>query len=245
MNTSSRGSTTSRRWPRALRAVVVMMIAATGMLASPMAAHAAGTIQLSDDGVTFGSVYPGVLFDGIATIVPGDTQTEVFYVQNTGPTDGYLRLTLRNVAGDPILQSSLTVSASVPSHVGSDIVVSSADPCWVLNERIFLAAGSTVTVTASLAFDPASGNPTQTASTNFDIGVNLSDTALALPPTECGGSDATVPGTVPQPVELSYTGSEVPIVFIGGVAFVMGVGLFLIVSASRRKREKHDETRSA
>lgn len=244
MNSPSNAGITSRRWARVVRAVVVMVMAAAGVLATPMPAHAAGTIQLSDDGVTFSSAYPGVLFDGIATIVPGDTQTEVFYVRNTGPDDGYLRLTLRNVAGDPVFQSSLTVSASVPSRAGSAVAASSANPCWVLNEGVFLAAGTTVAVTTALTFGPSSGNLTRGAIANFDIGVNLNDTAVVLLPTECGGSGATVPGTVPRPGGLSTTGAEVPIMLIGVTAFATGVGLFLIVAARRRRREKHDDARS-
>lgn len=209
-------------------------------LLAPSAALAAGAILLSSDGVSFAPTYSGVLFNGIAKFVPGDTQSEVFYVRNGGPDDGYLRLTLRDVTGSPVLINGLSVSTSVPGGPGADVELSKSQPCWVLNEGIFVAAGATVAVTASLTFDPASGNTTQNGSANFNLGVNLTDTAVVLPPTNCGGSGPLVPGTLDSggstTGELSYTGTEVPVMLISVAAFVIGVGLYLVVAARRRKR---------
>ncbi len=211
---------------------------------SPMAAHAAGTIQVSDDGVTWGAAYPGVLFDGIAKIVPGDTQSETFYLRNSGPDDGYLRITARDVSGTAVLLQNLSAAASVPAKPGSPVNLSVVAPCWVLNEGIFLAAGSTVAVTANLNFDFSATNITQDATATFNIGVSLTDTAVALPPTDCGGSVTVIPGTVPQPGALGSTGAEVPVMLISVTAFIVGAGLFLIVAARRRKREHDGKARS-
>lgn len=231
--------------PRAgrFRWVTLVTLVTVGLMAllPAQAAAAAGAIQVSDDGVTFGTVYPGVLFDGVATIVPGDTQTEVFYVRNTGPDDGYLRITLRDVAGNPVLLQNLSVSADVASQPGVAASLVQGAPCWVLNEGILLPAGTTIAVTADLTFDFAAGNITQVAIATFDVGLSLTDTAVVLAPTDCGGASTVLSGTVPKLGELSHTGGEVPVMLISVTAFIVGAGLFLILAARRRKRE-HDDT---
>lgn len=233
-----RASTLRRTTARASAVILVFVLASLG-LAAP--AHAAEVIQVSDDGVTFGPTYPGVLFSGIAKIVPGDTQSQVFYVRNDGPDDGYLRITLRNVTGEPTFAAALDVATSSPGHTGAPATLAKASPCWVLNEGIFLAARSTLTVTATLGFASSSGNPTQSALANFEVNVSLTDTAVALPPTDCGGSGTVIPGVVPRPGALSYTGSDVPVMLIIVTAFIMGAGLFLVVAARRRKRESDEK----
>jgi hypothetical protein len=217
-------------------------------------AQAAGTIQISDDGVTYGAAYPGVLFDGIANFAPGDSQTEVFYLRNTGPDAGFVRIIVYDAAGDPALLSSLSIRASVPAQPGSVVVVSSAAPCWVLNEGIFLAAGATLSVTATLTLDVGAGNPTQKSVANFGVGVSLTDTAIALAPSECEYSGIAIVILPPDPEEkpetgaatgsgvLTNSGSDLPIMLISVTAFIMGVGLFFVVAAWRRRREDDAET---
>ena len=203
------------------------------------AAVATGTIQLSNNGVTFGPTYPGVLFDGIAHFVPGDTQPQVFYLRNDGPDSGYLRITLRDATGTPALIQGLSISGSVPGKPGAAVGLIQGAPCWVLNEGILVSAGSTIAVTAKLSFDPAAENTTQSSAANFNLGVSLTDTAVALPPTDCGGASTVIPGVVPKPGALSHTGTEVPVMLISVTAFITGAGLFLVVAARRRKKE-HD-----
>lgn len=240
--------TFSQRWERAFGSIQMkffsILVIATLVVLPAGAASAAGSIQLSKDGITFGPAYPGVLFDGIAKIVPGDRQSEVFYLRNGGPDSGYLRITLRNVTGMPVLIDGLSVSASVPAQSGAPVDLNKGQPCWVLNEGIFVAAGSTVAVTTELNFDPASGNSTQNATANFDLGVSLTDTAVVLAPTDCGGASTIIPGTVPKIGALSYTGAEVPVMLISVMAFITGVGLYLVVAARRRKRETHVKERN-
>ncbi len=247
MTSSGAGSpplTPSRRLRRfAVIGIVLLVGAVTSSIFSVPAAAAAGSILLSDDGVTFGTNYPGVLFDGIANTVPGDVQTGVIYLRNTGRDDGYVRLTLRNVKGDAVFLSALTVSASVPSRPGSTIGLLRANPCRVLNEGILLPAGATTLVTADLEFERSSGNLTQNTMADFDIGVNLSDTAVPLPPTECGGSDINIPGTTPHP-DLPSTGTEVPVMIVSVTAFIIGVGAFLVMAARRSTRRDDGEEAS-
>lgn len=222
----------------------ILMIALTTMVPA-QSANAASSILISDDGVTFSTTYPGVLFDDIVHVVPGDTQTAVFYLRNTGPDDGYVRLTVRDVTGDSVLLKALTLSAGPPARPGSEIQLSKAEPCWVLNEAIPLPSGATTRITTQLKFTAPAGNATQNSVADFDLGVQLSDAAVPLPPTECGGSDIDVPGALPAPYpdadDLPPTGGEVPIGLISVMAFLIGVGAFLIVATRRRKNREHGE----
>ena len=130
----------------------------------------------------------------------------------------------------------------MPTQAGSVVVLSSAVPCWVLNEGIFLAAGATVAVNSVLTFNSAAGNPTQNATAAFEIGVNLTDTAVSLPPTECGGAGISIPAASPRVGVLTNSGSDLPIMLISVTAFILGVGLFFVVAAWRRRREDDAET---
>lgn len=219
----------------------ILLMAAMAVLPAE-SARAASTILVSDDGVTFATTYPGVLFDDIANVVPGDTQTAVFYLRNTGPDDGYVRLTLRDAMGDAVLLNALTVSAGPSARPGPDIRLSKAVSCWVLNEGILLPSGATTRITTQLSFSGAAGNAAQNLVADFDLGVTLSDAAVPLPPTECGGADIDIPGTFPDPDDdLPPTGTDVPVALICVMAFLIGAGVFLIVAARRRKGRRDGE----
>lgn len=166
--------------------------------ASP--AQAADEVLVSPNGVTFSSMYPGILFDGIAHYVPGDTDQETFYVRNGGTTPGHLRVTLTDtVASDTDFADAFTVSTSTVNRAGSSVTLLSASPCWVLLEGVVLGVGETVAVTTAIALGDLHGLAGQGATADFSIGVALYGAAVSLPPTHCGAINITVPGTPQSP----------------------------------------------
>jgi hypothetical protein len=194
-------------------------VALTALLAAAMTigvaapAHAADEVLVSPDGVSFSNSYPGSLFGSIAMLVPGDSDQETFYVRNGGSEPGHLRITLKDVvAADADFADALTVSASTVDQAGPAATTLSADPCWVLLQGVTLGVGQTVAVTTELKLGDLHGLAGQGATASFAIGVALSSAADALPPTHCGYSDTTVPGTpaasTPQP-GASADGAEV------------------------------------
>jgi hypothetical protein len=163
-------------------------------------AYAADEVQLSPDGTSFSSTYPGTLFGNIARYVPGDTDQETFFVRNGGPTPGHLRVTLTDtMSSDTDFADAFTVSASTVNQPGSTASLLSASPCWVLLEGVVLGVGETVAVTTDVALGDLHGLAGQGASAEFSIGVALYGSAVSLPPTHCGAVNVTVPGTTQPP----------------------------------------------
>ncbi|HEU4808286.1 MAG TPA: hypothetical protein VFT01_08490 [Homoserinimonas sp.] len=183
-------------------------LAAVGLAAGLIAmagltsAHAAaGAVEVSPDGITYGSSYPGTLFDSIGHLVPGDSEQETFYLRNAGTEAGFLRITLTDVvAADADFADALTVSASTVDQAGIAATVSQAQPCWVLHEGQKVMPGETVPVTTELALANLDGTAGQGATAGLSFEVTLSSAAAQLPPTSCGRPGITVPVTpAPRP----------------------------------------------
>jgi hypothetical protein len=203
-------------------------------------ALAATGIQVSADGVTYAASLPDGLFQQIEISVPGDSQDAEFWIRNDGPVAAHLRVLVASVSvSDPVLADALTVSASTAAHPGPTVTLSSAQPCHVLTEGDLLQPGDTVHVTARLALGDLDGLDGQGGTASFALRVHLTDSSVPLPPTECGTNATDIPaaggdGDIP----LAYTGAEVPLPFIIGAASLLGVGLFLLVAAKRRRRDE-------
>ena len=188
----------------ATAALLTLVIGAT----PASAATGVGVVELSDDGVNFASSYPGAVFDSIAWLTPGDSQTETIYVRNTGSAAGYLRITMRDVSfSDTHYADALTVTTSTPSNAGAAQAISGASPCLVTNEGVLVAAGQTVPVTASLNLGDLTGTQGQGATASLSLRFTLSDaTPGSLPATHCGNTGTTIPLTPTTPGSGSSSG---------------------------------------
>lgn len=169
---------------------IAVAAALLGLLGSTPASAAAGvgTIELSDDGITFADSYPGSLFDSIALLVPGDSQSETIYVHNGGTAAGYLRITLADVTySDRAYADALRVTTSTPDNTGTAHAISSANPCQVTSEGILVQPGAIVPVNTQLTLGNLNGSDGQSATASLTLRLTLTDTALgSLPPTSCG-----------------------------------------------------------
>jgi hypothetical protein len=235
--------TTVRR-PRISRtvsaAVAAVSVAAFVLGGAVSPAAAASGIEFSRDGVTFTSSLSGSLLDAITVSVPGDRQSAELYIRNAGSVAGFLRVSLADVVvSDPVLADSLTVTAGTSSIPGSPARLSDARPCYVLTEGDLVAPGGVVKVDADLVLGDLNGRDGQGGSATFSFDVSLSDAVVgSLPPTACN-SGTTIPvsgggGTIP----LAMTGAEPPLGLIIGAASILGVGLFLVIAARRRRETR-------
>lgn len=173
-------------------------VAVLSLVLGATPAHAAtgvGVVELSEDGLSFARTYPGAVFDSIALLSPGDSQSETIYVRNTGTAAGYLRITMQDVSySDPDYADALTVTTSMPSNAGSPHSISGASPCLVTNEGVTIAAGQTVPVTATLDLGDLNGTQGQGATASISLRFTLSDTTPGtLAATQCANSGPTVP----------------------------------------------------
>ncbi|MBH0053249.1 hypothetical protein I6E74_03585 [Salinibacterium sp. SWN139] len=189
----------------ATAALLSLMLGAT----PASAATGVGVIELSDDGVSFARTYPGAIFDSIALLSPGDSQTETVYVRNTGTVAGYLRITMQDVSySDTNYADALTVTTSTPNNAGSPQSISGASPCLVTNEGVTIAAGQTVPVTATLDLGDLTGSQGQGATASVSLRFTLSDTTPGtLPATQCTNSGSTVPLVPAVPGTTTGTGT--------------------------------------
>jgi hypothetical protein len=166
---------------------------ALSALAPSTPAHAAGSIGISDDGVTYGSAFPGTLFDETWVLVPLDSESESFYVRNDTSEPAFLRITLRDVSySDPAYGAALTVSASTLTAIGSPRALSAATPCAILVEGQTVQPGEVVPITAVLELGDLTGSAGQNATADFTMRVELHDTSTgALPAAACSTPTGT------------------------------------------------------
>ncbi|MBH0116460.1 hypothetical protein I6E52_06330 [Salinibacterium sp. NG253] len=194
------------------RASGLAVLVALGVVLGATPASAAtgvGVVEVSDDGVSFARTYPGVIFDSIALLSPGDSQSDIVYVRNTGTAAGFLRVTMQDVSySDATFANALSVTTSTPSNAGSAHAISGASPCLVTHEGLTIAAGQTVPVTATLALGNLTGSQGQGATASVSLRFTLSDTTPGtLPATQCENSGSTVPVVPAVPGPTNGTGT--------------------------------------
>lgn len=200
-----------------MRRIVVGAIGlgvAMATLAPATPALAAGSIGISDDGVTFSSAYSGTLFDESWVLVPLDSEAETFYIRNETADPAFLRIVLRDVSfSDAAYGAALSASASTQSATGTPKPLTSATPCVVLVEGETVQPGAVVPITAVLELGDLSGSAGQNATADMSIRVELHDTSTGqLPPADC----STPPGTpstevvVVPPSRPGYIGGGKP-----------------------------------
>ena len=191
--------------------VLTASLAVAGLSSPTPSWAAAGAIELSDDGVSFGSAYPGTLLDSLGPMIPGDSGQETFFLRNTGDAPGFLRVTLRDVTfTDTDFAQALTITTSTVARAGDPVVLGSVNPCWVLVEGQKVGVGETVAVTTTLALGNLDGLAGQGATANAVLRVSLDDTSAgALPSTDCGGAGTDIPVLPPASRNTPGHGSTI------------------------------------
>ena len=171
------------------------MVALVGALTlvNAQSAAAAGAIEVSSDGVHFGSSYPGVLFDASVAMVPGDSQTKTFYVRNSGNEAGVLRITMEDVSATNVdFADALTLGVSTTGQTGIAASLTKANPCWELLDGQKIGAGQSVVVTATVALGDLDGQAGQGARASMAMKASLSAPAAApLGQTACGSGPSS------------------------------------------------------
>jgi hypothetical protein len=186
-------------------------------------------LGLSWDGATWSTTLDGTLFDRAGSIrvwVPGDTDTETFYVRNQSSDDAQLAIDDDLPPGAPA--SDFTLSVSMAGGAWLPLTPSNG---WAPVDGTLLDHGRQAAVAVKAVFKAASTNQSQTEVLPIDFRVTLTQ---AL-----GSQSDTHPGKHPGPAAgLPDTGAP-------EIRWAVGVGLLClgggvgIVVLSRRK-ERHD-----
>lgn len=188
------------------------------MLAAAPPASAADEIGLSRNGVTFSSSISGTLFDSGFIWVPGDVESETFYVRNQG--NATARLTV-DIIGEQVSDLIASGDLHVTATSGSaSTTVSDADEHRLLTIP-GVDADQIVPVTVRVAFDEASTNETQLLASDLNFRINLKQTSAVL-----GEGEEDDDGLLPD------TGAQTPLWLAALAAICIGTGAALI---SRRR----------
>lgn len=173
-------------------------------------AFAAGELEVSPDGTSWGSQLVKPLFSDVA-LVPRGSVREQFMVRNASGDDALLRVVLQDVDySSPVIGDALLIGVGLGGTEREPAALSSAAPCRVLFEGR-LPAGQARSVTAELTLGDLPGTEGQGETARFGIGIQLSHAVLGdLPPTACGE-----PTTV---VEVTPFDSRVATIALIGVA---------------------------
>jgi len=95
-------------------------IAVVLALAPAVTASAAGQLELSNDGVTFGTTLAAPVFSPSPVLVPMQSASSSFWVRNASTVAAYLRLTLVDSSWNSWdYGSGVTLTAAVPDKTGS------------------------------------------------------------------------------------------------------------------------------
>ena len=199
--------------------LLALLLAFGLVLVGAPPASAADEIGLSRNGVTFSASLSDSLFDPAFIWVPGDIESETFYVRNQG--DATARLTmdiLGEQVSDLIASGDLRVTAA---GGGNETTVSDAAEHRLLTIPN-VEVDQIVPITVTVAFDEASTNETQLLSSDLTFRINLKQTSAVLGE----GAEEDDDGLLPD------TGAQAPLWLAALAAIGIGSGAALI---SRRR----------
>lgn len=226
--------------------VVTLAVALVVLPAIPAAA--AGEIEVSSDGSSWGSQLAQPLFSGVALVPLGSAAAD-FLLRNSSGDDAFLRIVLQDVNfSSPALGDALSLDLVLGGVPGEPAALSSATPCRVLFEGE-LAAGVSRPVVTTLSLGNLDGRQGQGDTARFSIGIQLSDSTLGgLPPTDCGSPTTVIDvtafdsrvatiaslGVVPNTWQLF---EELLVLFLVVALIVGAAGQWAVAAWIRRRRE--------
>jgi hypothetical protein len=200
------------------------LMLASALAIAPAASAAATTgVELSNDGVTFGSTLATPLFDAMPAIVPMQHVATSFVVRNGSDVPAYLSIVLSSRGWDEWnYASNLTVGAATPGGVSHAATLTTDDRCAVILEGKLLQPGESAVIETTLGLGDLTGAMGQQASAWMVLTVKLTQAISARTPRACtsGGSSVVVvpqgptagPSSTPSPASTATPGGagEVP-----------------------------------
>ena len=176
-----------------IRGVVAATLLGIGVaLAAPESAAAAGELEVSKDGVTYGSSLAAPLFSS-PVLVPGQSVSTVFYVRNASADAAYLRVTLdSSSASSSVFASGLTLTTTAPGYTTTSRSIDSASSCRELMSGPEILPGGTLAVTTTLTLGDLGGTTAQNATADIASGVTLTQ-AVGQSRSGCDAPAVVVP----------------------------------------------------
>ena len=211
-----------------LIATALLTVMAALGFASP--ASAVDKLELSADGISWGTSLPAPLFDPSFRWVPGDSETASFYVRNHTGQDAVLNVIMLPAQfGDLMASGDLTVSAQVDG--GTWVGATTADNSHFLITNASVPGKAVRKINVRIDFAASSGNATQDRQVGLAFDVNLTQgRAIVLAPTQGGGHGGPKDN---HPGSLPNTGNDVSPLMILLAALLCAGGAALALVSQR------------
>ncbi|WGL50408.1 hypothetical protein P5P86_10550 [Nocardioides sp. BP30] len=230
-------------------ATPVLALCSVLMGAAAPAAADPDRLGLSWDGRTWSAALTGSLFgtSPIERWVPGDSDTQHFYVRDQGGDAARLAVDYTMPPSALLSADDLTVTATVDA--GAPVTLAPGTG-WIALGGTSLGEGATSDVAVTAVFNPASTNASMHDSASVDFRVTLSQIAGPSAQTVGGGGspshgDAGTGGSG-NAAKSSGPGGLLPSTGAPEIAWAVGLGLFClgggvgIAALSRRREEDSD-----
>lgn len=198
------------------------LVCMTVILASTPAAPAlaAGELGLSLDGHLWTQSISTPLFDRSFRWVPGDSQTETFFVRNQGGSRGDLTVDIISTTASSLIESG-DLHVTAKGGGGAWTTVSQGGTHRLLTEAD-VADGQVNAIKVTVSLDSTSINNTQLLASELTFRITLRESAAS-------GSNAVLPDT----------GAPNLLLFLALSALFVGAGLGLVTRRSETTREVH------
>ena len=213
------------------------LLAVVSVLGLAVPATAAGHLQLSSNGATWGNNLSAPLFDPAFRWVPGDSQTASFYIRNQTGQDAVLDLIMLPAQyGDLMKSGDLTVSGQVDG--GTWVGATSADNSHFLITSAPVPGKAVRKINIRIDMTGSSSNATQDRQVGLAFDVALTQgKAIVLAPTQGGGHGHGTGGKDPN--ALPKTGNDVsPLMILLAVLLCAGGAALAVLSQRDGTKER-------
>jgi hypothetical protein len=220
----------------------VVALAAAFIVGSPAPAQAATELEISTDGVHWGSTLPAGLFAGIGIMVPMDSETATFYVRNPTADPASLRVSVQDlVVTSSVLASSMTLTSwDDGSGITRTEKLDAITLCDIVVPEQTIAAGAVVRVDLTITMLDVVGQTAQDQIGALTFLAAMRDLSAGPFPTSACDDDGVII-TTDLPKVLPTAGSSLPSDLLVGSGVLLGLGILFVVARRRRRDEELEE----
>jgi hypothetical protein len=228
---------TRRRLTRTAASLVLAAVGAVTLSigAAAPAQAAPPELLLSLDGSTFSPTLGPGLFDGLGSLVPGESLETSLWVMNSSTDPGVMRVTVADLVIPSFeFGSHVTLTADDGVQLITESLSDLAN-CSIVVPSRSVSAGGVVRIDMTISMSTAlTGLQAQSEAAQLDLGVALRDAATGVFPA-VNGCPAEQRRTPTASDPLAFTGAVVLPTL--GFAAALLVGGLLLVFARRRRRD--------
>jgi hypothetical protein len=196
------------------------------------------SVEVSGDGITFGSALHHGLFDGAGALVPGQSVTRELWVRNASGSPSALRVSIRNLVSTSTAFATgvgLVSADSVPGSVPVTRSLADLTACEVVSTAPAIDPGAVVRLTLTFTMSDLTHTVAQGDRAGLDLVVAMRDAAAGAFSGSACADDGTLVATTGDFRGVAFTGGSIPVPLVVGGGLLLGVGMFLLLAGRRRQ----------